>query len=347
VRILRLDPEDDHAIRSCFEVRQAMVAADDPFEPPQSERVFRSSLFAGWSGAPIQSWYIPDEGTGDQQTGDQETGTVAAWYRAEFPDLDNRHWSFIDIYVHPRQRRAGLGTVLLRHAAEQAAAEGRRLLGSGVREGGAGEAFAAHVGATFGKADVRRVQHLRKVPADTLATLRETATKAAAGYSLVQWEGVVPDQFLDQYAAIQNALNDAPHDPGVEPHMWDARQIRERHDARIRAQGRRRYSVAAMHDATGEMAALSAVGVDPALPEWGQQAVTMVTRPHRGHRLGLLVKVAMLSWLTEAEPQLEKIATWNAVSNQYMIGINEALGYEVAGRPYRFAELPVASVRQS
>jgi hypothetical protein len=86
--------------------------------------------------------------------------------------------------------------------------------------------------------------------------------------------------------------------------------------------------------------------VDPALPEWGQQAVTMVTRPHRGHRLGLLVKVAMLSWLTEAEPQLEKIATWNAVSNQYMIGINEALGYEVAGRPYRFAELPVASVRQ-
>jgi RimJ/RimL family protein N-acetyltransferase len=70
----------------------------------------------------------------------------------------------------------------------------------------------------------------------------------------------------------------------------------------------------------------------------------MVTRPHRGHRLGLLVKVGMLDWLASAEPRLEKIVTWNAVSNQHMIAINESLGYEVAGRPYRSAELPVAAI---
>jgi RimJ/RimL family protein N-acetyltransferase len=73
----------------------------------------------------------------------------------------------------------------------------------------------------------------------------------------------------------------------------------------------------------------------------------MVTRPHRGHRLGLLVKTAMLQWLAEAEPQLERIITWNAVANEHMIGINEALGYEVWGRPYRTFELAVAAIPEA
>jgi RimJ/RimL family protein N-acetyltransferase len=73
----------------------------------------------------------------------------------------------------------------------------------------------------------------------------------------------------------------------------------------------------------------------------------MVTRPHRGHRLGLLVKVAMMDRLAEAEPQVERIVTWNNADNEHMIGINEALGYEVAGRPYRFARVPVATFLSS
>jgi hypothetical protein len=190
---------------------------------------------------------------------------------------------------------------------------------------------------------VRRVQDLRKVQDGAVARLRETAAQAAAGYSLVRWVGVTPEGFLGRMAALQNAMNDAPHPDGVEPHAWDARQVRERLDAWIASSARRRYSVAAVHDATGEMAALTAVSVDPDMPEWGRQWVTTVTRPHRGHRLGLLVKTGMISWLAEAEPRVERIVTWNAASNQHMIGINESLGYEVAGRPYRSVELPVDS----
>jgi hypothetical protein len=36
--------------------------------------------------------------------------------------------------------------------------------------------------------------------------------------------------------------------------------------------------------------------------------------------------------------------TWNAASNRHMIGVNEELGYEIWGRPYRSVELPVSSV---
>jgi RimJ/RimL family protein N-acetyltransferase len=68
-----------------------------------------------------------------------------------------------------------------------------------------------------------------------------------------------------------------------------------------------------------------------------------VTRPHRGHRLGLLVKTAMLDWLADAEPRLERIVTGNAAVNQHMIAINEQLGYELLEPPTQSYELPVAN----
>jgi len=58
----------------------------------------------------------------------------------------------------------------------------------------------------------------------------------------------------------------------------------------------------------------------------------VVTRPHRGHRLGLLIKIAMMEILAKREPQLTHIITGNADGNEHMIGINEALGYEVFSR---------------
>jgi hypothetical protein len=69
--------------------------------------------------------------------------------------------------------------------------------------------------------------------------------------------------------------------------------------------------------------------VDPAEPEWGLQDLTAVARPHRGHRLGLLVKVAMLELLADREPQLARIFTGNADSNEHMIAINNDLGFGV------------------
>ena len=59
------------------------------------------------------------------------------------------------------------------------------------------------------------------------------------------------------------------------------------------------------------------------------QGDTAVARAHRGHRLGLLLKIDMLHWLAEAEPQLEVIETWNQADNAYMINVNEAIGYRL------------------
>jgi RimJ/RimL family protein N-acetyltransferase len=69
--------------------------------------------------------------------------------------------------------------------------------------------------------------------------------------------------------------------------------------------------------------------VQPGRPEWGWQDITAVTRQHRGHRLGLLVKVAMIELLADREPGLRRIVTYNSEVNEHMVAVNERLGYQV------------------
>ncbi|MGH3214814.1 MAG: GNAT family N-acetyltransferase, partial [Trebonia sp.] len=208
-------------------------------------------------------------------------------------------------------------------------ANGRTVLRGGALVGSAGDAFARQAGAEPSLVDARRVQDLRKIAPGLVASLRETAAGAAAGYSLESWTGPTPEEHLDRVAAGFNAMNDAPHSPDREDDIWDAQRVRERADAALREGCLRGYSIAAIAESTGEMAGLTQVFVDPEYPEWGHQGVTAVTRLHRGHRLGLLIKAAMLDWLATEEPKLERIATDNAATNKYMIAVNETLGYEL------------------
>jgi GNAT superfamily N-acetyltransferase len=328
MEIVATELADDAALAACHAVAEAAARADDPAAPPMSARLFRFSFSSGWSGGPSETWSVPD---GD--------GGVAGWYRVEFPDLENRDRGLVQLVVHPARRRGGIGAALLRHAAGRAAASGRKVMSSAIQEGSPGEAFALRAGATLGIPDVRRIQDLARVPPEAVTRQGMTAAKAAGGYSLVRWTGITPEERIDQVAELHDALNDSPRDAAVEPTAWTPERVRGRMNARIDRSPMRRYSLAALHDDTGEMAALTVLSVDPDVPDWGHQQITAVTRRHRGHRLGLLVKAAMLDWLAETEPRLARIQTWNAGSNEHMIAINESLGYVASGR-FRSAELP-------
>ena len=57
---------------------------------------------------------------------------------------------------------------------------------------------------------------------------------------------------------------------------------------------------------------------------------------HRGRRLGLRMKLAMLDWLRLERPDVESVDTWNAPDNAPMITINEALGCRKVAEAIRF-----------
>jgi GNAT superfamily N-acetyltransferase len=335
MRIERFTPgQDPERVRACYRIycEAAQVDAPDaPFMPP---RVFGGWLPHGYIGDPREIWALTD------------SGSVAGWYALELPARDNHHLAFVLPIVTPGRRRRGLGTALLRHAAGRARASGRSLMTAFVWDDAAGAHFARAAGATPGLPAIHRVQDLAAADAGRLAGLRAEAEAAAAGYSLVSWAGPTPAEYLDQIAGINRAMDDAPHDESWEALAWDGARVRET-EKRLERQGMRSHTVAARQDATGELGGFTQVEVSPERPERAFQEVTAVLRAHRGHRLGLRLKLAMMDRLAEAEPQVRHLFTENAEANKYMIAVNEALGYRVIAQPVRTWEIPVGTLLQS
>jgi GNAT superfamily N-acetyltransferase len=327
MQITRWDGEDRRALDGCLAVERAAHQADDPAGPPRPAR----ELGAFLSGADGETWFAAgDEG-------------VCGWYRLSLPDRENLDLAWLALVVNPGHRRRGAGTMLLRHAAGRAAARGRsRLAARNLLQGGAGAAFAAAAGARAGVAEARRVLDVTRVAPARFAGLRDGAARAAGGYNLVTWTGQVPEEHLGGVAFVREALYDAPWD--FEAGRWDAERVREEVNGRVARSGDRYYSVAAVHAATGQMAALTGLSVAPEVPEWGRQDPTMVARPHRGHRLGMLVKAAMLERVATAEPGLRMIQTGNASDNKQMIAINDQLGFELLQPGWQFYTIDVAAI---
>jgi GNAT superfamily N-acetyltransferase len=322
MRIEGFDPVADTArIQACHELYAAGHPVDDPGMPMMSLPVFAGWFSLGWTHCPREAWLVPGN----------HDGSASAACLLELPVSENKHAGTISLMVAPGERRGGIGTALLRHAAGRMAGLGRTLLSGDARQGSPGWAFAVAAGARRGVTETRRVLDLARVPEGLLGTLRDRAGEAARGYTVLSWRGPCPQEYLEQVAGLINAFEDAPLSPGEEAERMTGLRVRQT-ELRVAVQGLRHYTVVARHDATGELAGLTQFGVDPLQPDWGFQELTAVARPHRGHRLGLLVKVAMLDLLATAEPGLEHIITANADGNRHMIAINAALGFRTAER---------------
>jgi GNAT superfamily N-acetyltransferase len=320
VRIERFDPLADSArLQTCYEIFEAAGSADDPDGPRLSPGGFRNWWgYGNDGGAPRQAWLATDE-----------RGPLGC-YLVELPDRENVTLAAAAIAVPPPLRGRGIGTALLAHCRAQAQAAGRTALFGTAVPGSAGEAFAQAAGAAGGLTEIRRVLRPADLTPERLAALRAEAAQRAVGYSLLSWTGPTPDEQADQLARLNDVMADAPREAAIEAPSWDRDRLRATEE-RMGAPGFRLYSVAARHDESGGLAAVSQVVAEAELPGLAFQGITAVDRPHRGHRLGLLVKAVMHQWLADAEPGLRAVYTWNSQTNEHMIAINDRLGFEVSG----------------
>lgn len=310
---------DADSLRACHQIALACHKIDTPFLPPPSFNVFKGEWAHGWGLDDVsETWLARDE-----------SGTPVGCYRLSLPQRDNRDVAFVGPMLTPDRRRSGLGSELLAHGADRARQAGRHRLQGWAPDGSAGEAFARAKGASAGIDQVMRTMDVDASAQARLAELRADASSIADGYELLSWQAPAPEEHLDQLVELERIINDAPRDEGMEPMVWDADRIRSM-EAAMLALGVHGYTVVARHSASGELVALTEVGVDPETPGWGFQQLTSVRREHRGHRLGLRVKIAMLDLLAEREPGLRHIFTGNAGANAHMIAINEQLGYKIA-----------------
>ncbi len=320
MRIDEFDPKaDTDSLRACHQIALAGHKYDTPFLPPPSFTAFKGDWAHSWGlDDATETWLARDDS-------DEPVGCC----RLRFPERDNRDAAFCDLMVTPERRRSGLGSALLAHCADRARAAGRSRLRSWAPDGSAGEAFARAKGASGGIDEVMRTMDVDASLPARLDELRADALPHAAGYELLSWQNPTPEKYLSQLVELERLIADAPRNEGTEPMTIDEDRLRSMEEAML-ALGVRNYTVVAQHSASGQLVALSQIAVDPGTPDWGYQQLTSVRREHRGHRLGLLVKIAMLDLLAEHEPALLHIFTGNAGANAHMIAINEQLGYHIA-----------------
>jgi predicted GNAT family N-acyltransferase len=87
--------------------------------------------------------------------------------------------------------------------------------------------------------------------------------------------------------------------------------------------------VAAAISTNGTVAGVS--DVRPSTPDLEKAfiGITIVGREHRGHSLGLAMKLATHRELRTTYPQCRIVATSNAGINDHMNAVNERMGYQV------------------
>jgi GNAT superfamily N-acetyltransferase len=163
-----------------------------------------------------------------------------------------------------------------------------------------------------------------------LARAREAAGDA---YRVVSWVDATPAHLLDDMAVLHTRMStDAP--PGDLPQVedgFDADRVRAA-EARRASSGRVGLTTAVEHVASGRLVGFTEIAVSPSGRRsdghaYTYQQDTIVLREHRGHRLGMLLKVENLLLLAREAPEADRVVTWNADENRPMLAVNEELGF--------------------
>jgi GNAT superfamily N-acetyltransferase len=260
---------------------------------------------------------------------DEGVDVVAA--TLELPLLDNLDEAQVEITVHPDHRGRGHGTAAFDALVVRCRELGRtRLMAQvpGRLDGtpSAGQGFAARLGFVDKLADVRRVLDLTVLEDAALDRLAAAALPSAAGYRLESWVDRAPADRVAGLAAMSARMSTDPPQGTLqrEPEAWDDARWRQKEEVSI---ARYRQRLGTMAVVGEEVVAYTDLGVSHRQPEVGYQWDTIVRADHRGHRLGMLLKIANLRLLRERSPETRWVNTWNAASNTYMVSINEALGW--------------------
>lgn len=259
--------------------------------------------------------------------------------------------AFFEVQVASGFRRRGVGTALLGVIEGVAADDGLRVLQSWsahrpavgddvlVPPTGFGAIDRDAPAARFARAHGYRLEQVDRmsridlpVPPALLATKRADAESHAAGYEVVQWVGRCPDRWLADMAHLHQRMSTDAPSAAIEfaEEQWDESRVRNLDDMN-EAGGRVNLTSAAVHVSSRRLVGYT----DIALPEHAgrpaTQEDTLVLTEHRGHRLGMLLKIANLEQLMRVSPQTPRVTTFNAEENRPMLDVNEAVGFAPMG----------------
>jgi len=312
---------DDAELQRFYEVTERAEAFERPHHSSWSLEEAKLEFRRQDHTERGEAWAAYDRGT--------MVGGTSLW----FPLLDNLTKCWGAVGVDPDHRRRGIGSSLVAQIVTRLAQEGRTIMVTESaypfdrRQDHPYRRFAEANGFTVAIDEIRRILRLPVDPA-LLQTLAIEAAPHHAEYRIESFVNGLPDRLLASYCVLRNQLGvDAPtgdvdfEPESMTPQLWLERIAEEKE------LGRTRFSTVAL-DGTDEVVAYTDLILppDPSPDVW--QWGTLVHRDHRGHRLGMAVKVRNLQRLGSANSSRTRVLTCNAETNRHMVDINVRLGFE-------------------
>ena len=246
------------------------------------------------------------------------------------PLRDNEHAASVFVAVHPAHRRRGVGGALLRvgRGPRPCRRSHGRLRGDPVGRR-AGRRRCTGSGPPPAGTWPRRPS---SGPTSTSSRPQGPTPTVPDGYRLETHVDDMPGADLADRALLARRMStDAPlGELELGEEEWDEERVRGE-DERTRAMGRRVVATYVRHLSSGRLVGFTSVEVPRDAPALGYQQDTLVLREHRGHGLGLALKLANHRALAEALPGVLRVRTWNAVENVHMLAVNTALGFRPSG----------------
>jgi GNAT superfamily N-acetyltransferase len=248
-------------------------------------------------------------------------------------------WSRVNVLgVH---RNKGIGSALTTHIDTLARAESRRKIVTYFPSPEApGNRLEAPTG--FGSVPVNNPEvrfalkhgyRLEQVERGSRLSLPVTVEVVPpADYRLHYWIDNTPPEWLEQMAILNTRMStDAPTAGLDEPEDVVTVERLLEQEAGIARSPRSFLYVAVEHLPSGVLAGFTTLSVPVETERSINQYSTLVLKEHRGHRLGMLLKLANLDHLQRERPGHPSIITFNAEENRPMLDVNDAVGFVPMG----------------
>jgi GNAT superfamily N-acetyltransferase len=159
--------------------------------------------------------------------------------------------------------------------------------------------------------------------------LAAATTRSGTDFALHHWVGATPERWREGIATLFTRMSTDPPDGGVgtPEDVWDAERVATEDARKERDDPRTMVTTAVEHLPSGTLAGYTEYSVPRQTHRAAQQYGTLVLEEHRGHGLGMLVKLANLDYLATVFPGIPSALTFNAEENRPMLDVNEALGF--------------------
>lgn len=322
VRVDEVDAQDEAALRGWWEVGSA-ATAERPYDAWPAWEVSRRAL--------------------PQQRADltvvllraTRAGEVVGSGMLRCTELENTHAGEVDVYVAPDLRRQGIGTAVLADAEARTRARGRTILWAAATAAPGGESAGTHFAAAHGftvasDEETKLVDLAEHAPGWPALQAEVDAARGGYGYHLFQ--GRCPDEYVDGVCRVLSTfIGEIPTgDLDLEEAAWTPERLRAG-EARHAENGTLSLVALAL-DPDGEVCGFSDLRIHPENSGHASVGGTLVVPGHRGHRLGLGMKLLTHQRVRELFPECAYVETGNAGINAPMNSVNERLGYRVVER---------------